>query len=203
VQKTLARLFTEHFGKAPATILPLEGDGSSRKMFRLIGDDYETVIGVIGPDAGGEPRVPRLLPRSPRGRPVGPGDLPGRRGGGDVPRGGSRRHDALRRAELGPQARRAATSRTASLPSTGAWSRSCRASRSRAEGGRLLRRLPARGVRSPVDPLGPELLQVPLPEAREHPLQRGRLERISSGSPASCSRRTGATSCTATSSRAT
>ena len=51
MQKTLARLFTEHFGKAPATILPLEGDGSSRKMFRLIGDDYETVIGVIGPDA--------------------------------------------------------------------------------------------------------------------------------------------------------
>ncbi len=51
MQKILARLFAEHFGKAPATVLPLEGDGSSRKMFRLIGDDYETAIGVIGPDA--------------------------------------------------------------------------------------------------------------------------------------------------------
>jgi N-acetylmuramate 1-kinase len=51
VQKTLSRLFTDHFGKPPATILPLEGDGSSRKMFRLIGPNYETAIGVIGPDA--------------------------------------------------------------------------------------------------------------------------------------------------------
>jgi aminoglycoside/choline kinase family phosphotransferase len=50
VQKILARLFAQHFGKPPATLLPLEGDGSSRKMFRLVGDDYETAIGVIGPD---------------------------------------------------------------------------------------------------------------------------------------------------------
>ncbi|CAN5781099.1 RNase adapter RapZ [soil metagenome] len=50
MQKTLARLFTEHFGTPPATVLPLEGDGSNRKMFRLIGSDYQTVIGVVGPD---------------------------------------------------------------------------------------------------------------------------------------------------------
>jgi aminoglycoside/choline kinase family phosphotransferase len=50
-QEILVRLFVEHFGKEPATVLPLEGDGSSRTMFRLVGDDYETVIGVIGPDA--------------------------------------------------------------------------------------------------------------------------------------------------------
>jgi aminoglycoside/choline kinase family phosphotransferase len=51
VQKTLIRLFEERFGKAPSTVLPIEGDGSPRKMFRLVGDDYETTIGVIGPDA--------------------------------------------------------------------------------------------------------------------------------------------------------
>ena len=50
MQKTLIRLFEEHFGKAPSTVLPLEGDGSPRKMFRLVGDEYETVIGVVGPD---------------------------------------------------------------------------------------------------------------------------------------------------------
>lgn len=51
MQKKLISLFESHFGKAPATVLPLEGDGSSRKMYRLIGDAYETVIGVFGPDA--------------------------------------------------------------------------------------------------------------------------------------------------------
>ncbi|CAN5618100.1 RNase adapter RapZ [soil metagenome] len=51
MNKPLARLFADHFGKPPSTILPIEGDGSSRKMFRLIGDEYETAIGVIGPDA--------------------------------------------------------------------------------------------------------------------------------------------------------
>ena len=50
-QEILTRLFTQHFGKAPATVLPLEGDGSSRKMYRLVGDGYETAIGVYGPDA--------------------------------------------------------------------------------------------------------------------------------------------------------
>lgn len=50
MQKTLIRLFEEHFGKPPSTVLPIEGDGSPRKMFRLVGDDYETSIGVLGPD---------------------------------------------------------------------------------------------------------------------------------------------------------
>jgi aminoglycoside/choline kinase family phosphotransferase len=50
-QKTLTRLFAGHFRKPPATILPLEGDGSNRKMYRLVGDGYETAIGVYGPDS--------------------------------------------------------------------------------------------------------------------------------------------------------
>jgi aminoglycoside/choline kinase family phosphotransferase len=50
VQKKLVALFEKHFGNPPATVLPLEGDGSSRIMFRMVGRDYETVIGVIGPD---------------------------------------------------------------------------------------------------------------------------------------------------------
>ena len=32
------------------TIIPLEGDGSSRQLFRLVGPAYETAIGVFGPD---------------------------------------------------------------------------------------------------------------------------------------------------------
>jgi aminoglycoside/choline kinase family phosphotransferase len=50
VQHILSRLFEQHFGKPPASILPLEGDGSNRTMYRLVGGEYETVIGVIGPD---------------------------------------------------------------------------------------------------------------------------------------------------------
>ena len=49
-QEILSRLFRQHFGANPATILPLEGDGSARRMFRLVGGDYGTAIGVIGPD---------------------------------------------------------------------------------------------------------------------------------------------------------
>ncbi len=43
-------LFERHFGVPPVSVLPLEGDGSSRQMFRLVGPGYETAIGVIGPD---------------------------------------------------------------------------------------------------------------------------------------------------------
>lgn len=50
-QKVLVRLFKGRFGGPPATVLPLEGDGSSRALYRLVGDDYQTTIGVIGPDA--------------------------------------------------------------------------------------------------------------------------------------------------------
>jgi aminoglycoside/choline kinase family phosphotransferase len=49
-QKILKKLFERHFGTPTVTILPLEGDGSSRTMYRLIGGGYETAIGVIGPD---------------------------------------------------------------------------------------------------------------------------------------------------------
>ncbi len=50
MQQTLTRLFSDAFGKAPATVLPLDADGSSRRMFRLVGDDGRTVVGVFGPD---------------------------------------------------------------------------------------------------------------------------------------------------------
>jgi aminoglycoside/choline kinase family phosphotransferase len=48
--EVFTRLFKQHFGKPPATILPIQADGSSRLMFRVVGDAYETAIGVIGPD---------------------------------------------------------------------------------------------------------------------------------------------------------
>lgn len=49
-QNVLAALFERHFGTPPVTILPLEGDGSNRQMCRIVGPDYQTVIGVVGPD---------------------------------------------------------------------------------------------------------------------------------------------------------
>jgi aminoglycoside/choline kinase family phosphotransferase len=49
--EVFTRLFREHFGLSPVTILPMEADGSSRMMCRVIGPGYETAIGVIGPDA--------------------------------------------------------------------------------------------------------------------------------------------------------
>ena len=51
VQQTFRRLFRQKFGKNPVSVLPLEGDGSARQMYRLVGDEYETAIGVVGPDA--------------------------------------------------------------------------------------------------------------------------------------------------------
>lgn len=51
MQQVFRRLFEQHFGKPPATILPLEADGSNRTMFRVVGEGCETAIGVIGPDA--------------------------------------------------------------------------------------------------------------------------------------------------------
>jgi aminoglycoside/choline kinase family phosphotransferase len=48
--KALGELFERHFGAPAVTVLPLEGDGSSRQLFRLIGRGYETAIGVFGPD---------------------------------------------------------------------------------------------------------------------------------------------------------
>lgn len=50
MQQTFRRLFRQAFGKNPVSILPLEGDGSQRQMYRLVGDGMETAIGVVGPD---------------------------------------------------------------------------------------------------------------------------------------------------------
>jgi aminoglycoside/choline kinase family phosphotransferase len=49
-QSGFDRLFSEHFGVAPTSILPIDGDGSARKMVRIVGPDYQTAIGVVGPD---------------------------------------------------------------------------------------------------------------------------------------------------------
>jgi aminoglycoside/choline kinase family phosphotransferase len=51
VQQIFRRLFRQKFGKNPVSILPLEGDGSARQMYRMVGDAMETAIGVVGPDA--------------------------------------------------------------------------------------------------------------------------------------------------------
>jgi aminoglycoside/choline kinase family phosphotransferase len=50
-QNLLRRLFETAFGEKPASLITLEGDGSARKMFRLVGSDLRTAIGVVGPDA--------------------------------------------------------------------------------------------------------------------------------------------------------
>ena len=49
-QAILSRLYEGRFGEPPATVLPLEGDGSARKLYRVVGNNYETAIGVFGPD---------------------------------------------------------------------------------------------------------------------------------------------------------
>jgi aminoglycoside/choline kinase family phosphotransferase len=49
-QEVIGALFEEHFGSPPVTVLPLEGDGSARQMYRLVGPGYQTAIGVFGPD---------------------------------------------------------------------------------------------------------------------------------------------------------
>lgn len=49
-QAAFAELFERRFESPPLAILPLEGDGSARKMFRLVGPDHSTAIGVFGPD---------------------------------------------------------------------------------------------------------------------------------------------------------
>jgi aminoglycoside/choline kinase family phosphotransferase len=50
-QAILTRLYEERFGEPPAAVLPLEGDGSARRLYRLVGNNYDTAIGVYGPDA--------------------------------------------------------------------------------------------------------------------------------------------------------
>jgi aminoglycoside/choline kinase family phosphotransferase len=49
-QTVLRRLYQAAFGQQPSSVITLEGDGSARKMFRLVGPDLHTAIGVMGPD---------------------------------------------------------------------------------------------------------------------------------------------------------
>ena len=49
-QGILTRLYQERFGVPPTTVLPLEGDGSARKLYRVVGASCDTAIGVFGPD---------------------------------------------------------------------------------------------------------------------------------------------------------
>ena len=51
MEKIFRRLFKQHFGKPPVTILEIAGDGSSRQMHRLVGEEMETAVAVTGPDA--------------------------------------------------------------------------------------------------------------------------------------------------------
>ncbi len=46
----VVRLFRARYGARPKAIFEVAGDGSARSFFRLVGDDGETAIGVIGPD---------------------------------------------------------------------------------------------------------------------------------------------------------
>jgi aminoglycoside/choline kinase family phosphotransferase len=50
VEKTFRRLFRQHFGSPPASILEIAGDGSPRKLYRLVGPGMETAVAVVGPD---------------------------------------------------------------------------------------------------------------------------------------------------------
>lgn len=50
VQQTVRRLFEERFGRPPSALVPLEGDGSNRPMYRALGEGGQSAIGVVGPD---------------------------------------------------------------------------------------------------------------------------------------------------------
>jgi aminoglycoside/choline kinase family phosphotransferase len=47
----LVQLFRRHFGASPKAVVELEGDGSARSYWRLVGPGAETAIGALGPDA--------------------------------------------------------------------------------------------------------------------------------------------------------
>ena len=50
MDKVFRKLFKQHFGAPPVSILEIAGDGSARKMVRLVGENMETAVGVVGPD---------------------------------------------------------------------------------------------------------------------------------------------------------
>ena len=111
-----------------------------------------------------EPRLSFVRQGLPQSRPAGARDLRRRPERRRVARGGSRRHHALLSHQRRPRQAAAAVSQgpggPAPLPG------------GRAPGRGLPRGLPEPRVRPPVHPLGPELLQVPLPQARRRAVQR-------------------------------
>ncbi|HEX8394331.1 MAG TPA: RNase adapter RapZ [Longimicrobium sp.] len=50
MDRIFRRLFKQHFGAPPVSVLEIAGDGSARKMVRLVGPNMETAVGVVGPD---------------------------------------------------------------------------------------------------------------------------------------------------------
>lgn len=50
VRENLSRLFEDHFGCSPCSVLGLSGDGSNRSYWRLVSRDGLSVIGAAGPD---------------------------------------------------------------------------------------------------------------------------------------------------------
>jgi aminoglycoside/choline kinase family phosphotransferase len=50
MQERLVGLFESHFGTPPSGIVSLAGDGSDRSYRRLLGEDGQSAVGVVGPD---------------------------------------------------------------------------------------------------------------------------------------------------------
>ena len=50
MHEPLARLFEEHFGTEPVSVLEIGADGSNRSYHRMVGPAMETAIGAQGPD---------------------------------------------------------------------------------------------------------------------------------------------------------
>lgn len=50
MKERLIQLFTDRVGQRPDAILEMAGDGSTRQYFRLLGGEWGTVVGAIGPD---------------------------------------------------------------------------------------------------------------------------------------------------------
>ncbi|HUF12384.1 MAG TPA: RNase adapter RapZ [Longimicrobiales bacterium] len=46
----IVRLFEEHFGRPPRASVEMKADGSNRRYFRLVDDEWNTAVGAIGPD---------------------------------------------------------------------------------------------------------------------------------------------------------
>lgn len=46
----IVELFGEHFGHPPRAIVEIKADGSNRRYFRLVDEDFNTAVGAIGPD---------------------------------------------------------------------------------------------------------------------------------------------------------